>query len=245
VDSLFMTPLQKKKKIQQLLIEKNQEMDDDRGKMKRADMRNSSQMEEISLESILKSETVQFGDKLEKDQKGGASSIPENLRDLELKEISSGDVTAVEFSDQQRCGVEESDDESDEGEESGGGSEEEEDCSDSSSDRSEGEDDCSDDEENRDDGESEKFWNLEQMEILKSALPSFHFLPRTTVEKVVTELKVLGGCPDRVKYFARVWLERRGREGEDRLEVRRRKLQTVDHAQGTEPRLGKKVKFLQ
>ena len=59
------------------------------------------------------------------------------------------------------------------------------------------------------------------------------------------------------------------REGEDRLEVRRRKLQTVDHAQvvwacgiftlkeliycgwihrpliqGTEPRVGKKVKFL-
>ena len=102
---------------------------------------------------------------------------------------------------------------------------------------------------------------------------------------------MLGGCPDRMKYFARVWLERRGRwvqfdclcsslsiasllvwfflhaglcpaspcsgvnnihwispmwgmslfevtwrisnhrEGEDRLEVRRRRLQTVDHAQ--------------
>jgi len=35
-----------------------------------------------------------------------------------------------------------------------------------------------------------------------------------------------------------------GREGEDRLEVRRRKLNTVDHAQGTEPRVSKKVRFL-
>jgi len=238
VDSLFMTPLQKKKKIQQLLME-NKELDDMRGKSKCADLTTSHQMGEISLEQMVKSEAVQFGEK--KDQ-GSASSIPENMRDLELKEISSGDVNAVD-SDQHGCGCEKRD----EGEESDDGGEEEEDCSESSSDYSEGEDDCSDEEEeeNQDEGESETFWNPEQMEILKSALPSFHFLPRTTVEKVVTELKVLGGCPDRVKYFARVWLERRGREGEDRLEVRRRKLQTVDHAQGTEPRLGKKVKFLQ
>jgi len=92
--------------------------------------------------------------------------------------------------------------------------------------------------------EQEKFWNVEQMEILQSAVPSFQFLPRTTTDKVATELMALEGCPYRVKYFARVWLERRDREGEDRLEVRRRKLKTVDHAQGTEPRVSKKVRFL-
>jgi len=245
VDSLFMTPLQKKKKMQQLLIE-NQEMDD-RGKSM-----TSSQMGEISLETIMKSEAAgQFGEKLETVEES-VPSFPENMRDLELKEISSSDVTILDVSDHLGCQVEEGHDGSegsgDEGKESDDESEEEdEDCSDSSSEHSEGEDDCSDEEEeeNQDDGESETFWNHEQLEILKSALPSFHFLPRTTVDKVVTELKVLGGCPDRVKYFARVWLERRGREGEDRLQVRRRRLETVDHAQGTEPRLGKKVKFLQ
>jgi len=92
--------------------------------------------------------------------------------------------------------------------------------------------------------EQEKFWNVEQMEILQSAVPSFQFLPRTTTDKVATELMALEGCPYRVKYFARVWLERRDREGEDRLEVRRQKLKTVDHAQGTEPRVSKKVRFL-
>lgn len=245
MDSLFMTPLQKKKKMQQLLIE-NQEMDD-RGKSM-----TSSQMGEISLETIMKSEAAgQFGEKLETVEES-VPSFPENMRDLELKEISSSDVTILDVSDHLGCQVEEGHDGSegsgDEGKESDDESEEEdEDCSDSSSEHSEGEDDCSDEEEeeNQDDGESETFWNHEQLEILKSALPSFHFLPRTTVDKVVTELKVLGGCPDRVKYFARVWLERRGREGEDRLQVRRRRLETVDHAQGTEPRLGKKVKFLQ
>ena len=75
--------------------------------------------------------------------------------------------------------------------------------------------------------EHEKFWNVEQMEILQSAVPSFQFLPRTTTDKVATELMVgdsnfervmnksltqaLEGCPYRVKYFARVWLERRDR----------------------------------
>ena len=182
VDSLFMTPLQKKKKIQQLLIE-NQELNNDREKPKKG---------EISLDSIMKIKADQVGTKPKKDLKGSASSIPDNLRDLELKEISSGDVTAVDVVDQHRCGVEENNDGSDdEGEESDDGSEEEEDCSYSSSDHSEGEDDCSDEEEeNEDNGESETFWNVEQMEILKSAVPSFHFLPRTTVDKVVTELKV-------------------------------------------------------
>ena len=128
----------------------------------------------------------QFEEKLET---GEAPAFPENMRDLELKEISSGDVVSVDASEHLGCRVEEghdgsegSDDESEE---------EDEDSSDSSSENSEGEDDCSDeDEEENQDEESENFWNLEQLEILKSALPSFHFLPRTTVDKIVTELKV-------------------------------------------------------
>ena len=191
MDSLFMTPLQKKKKIQQLLIG-SQELDDDmRGKSKCADLANSHQKEEISREQMVKSgAAVEFG---EKKNQGSASSVPENMRDLELKEISSGDVTAVDNDHQLGCWGEESDAKScDEGEEGDDVSEDVEDCSESSSDYSEGEDDCSDEEEeeDQDEGESETFWNPEQMEVLKSALPSFHFLPRTTVEKVVTELKV-------------------------------------------------------
>ena len=38
--------------------------------------------------------------------------------------------------------------------------------------------------------EHEQFWNKEQMEILQSAVPSFQFLPRTTTDKVATELMV-------------------------------------------------------
>ena len=145
VDSLFMTPLHKKKKIQQLLIE-SQELDDDmRGKSKCASMTTSHQMEEISLKQIVKSGSVEFG---EKKNQGSASSVPENMRDLELKEISIGDVTAVDNDHQLGCRGEESDDKSDnEGEEGDDVSEEGEDCSESSSDYSEGEDDCSDEEE--------------------------------------------------------------------------------------------------
>ena len=69
---------------------------------------------------------------------------------------------------------------------------EEENCCHSSSEHSSELGSFSSDEygENQDDEESEKFWNPEQLEILTSALPSFHFLPRTTMEKVVTELEV-------------------------------------------------------
>ena len=158
-----------------------------------------------------------------------APTVPHKTGDLELKEILSGDVTTLDANDHLGCGVEESYDVSDEGKGSDIESEEEdEDCSDSSCEHSEGEDSDEEEEENQDEGEAETFWNLEQLEILKSAVPSFHFLPRTTVDKIVAELKVgnhlsktrnilvntlkvLEGCPDRVKYFARVWLERRGR----------------------------------
>merc|ERR1719500_1748689 len=101
---------------------------------------------QISLESIIKSEAGgQFGEQLETGEEG-APAFPENMRDLELKEISSGDVISVDVSDHLGCRVEEGHDGSegsdDEGKESDEESEEE-DCSDSSSENSEGEDDCS------------------------------------------------------------------------------------------------------
>ena len=176
MDSLFMTPLQKRKKIQQLLIE-NQE----------------KSMTTSQMETMMKSEAAgQYGEQLETDEES-AHSVPENMRELELKEISNGDVTSVHISDHLEGGHDgSSGSNDDEGEESDDESEEdeEEDCRDSSEHSS----DCSEEEEEgeneEDDGGSEKFWNSEQLEILTSALPSFHFLPRTTMDKVVTELKV-------------------------------------------------------
>ena len=77
VDSLFMTPLQKKKKIQQLL---NQNMDD-AGKTKCDDIA-TSQTEEISLESIVKNEAAtEFGENKKKDK--CSSCMPDIMRDLE------------------------------------------------------------------------------------------------------------------------------------------------------------------
>ena len=48
--------------------------------------------------------------------------------------------------------------------------------------------------------EQEKFWNVEQMEILQSAVPSFQFLPRTTTDKVATELMVGDSNYERAMY---------------------------------------------
>merc|ERR1719319_1123195 len=61
-------------------------------------------------------------------------------------------------------------------------------------------------------------WNKEQEDVLKSALASFTLLPQTTVRKVVEELEVLGGCPDRLVTRVRGWLGRMVEEGEDRME---------------------------
>ena len=74
-----MTPLQKKKKIQQLL---NQNMDD-AGKTKCDDIDiATSQTEEISLESIVKNEAAtEFGENKKKDK--CSSCMPDIMRDLE------------------------------------------------------------------------------------------------------------------------------------------------------------------
>ena len=139
----------------------------------------------------MKSEAAgQYGEQLETYEES-AHSVPENMKELELKEISNGDVTSVDISDHLEEGHDgSSGSNDDQGDESDDESEEEEECRDSSEHSS----DCSEEEEDgedeEDDGGSEKFWNPEQLEILTSALPSFHFLPRTTMDKVVTELKV-------------------------------------------------------
>merc|ERR1719319_1733509 len=86
-------------------------------------------------------------------------------------------------------------------------------------------------------------WNKEQEDVLKSALASFTLLPRTTVRKVVEELEVLGGCPDRLVARVRGWLGRMVEEGEDRMEVIRGRLEVADHAIGTPERASKRVKF--
>merc|ERR1719509_562061 len=97
------------------------------------------------------------------------------------------------------------------------------------------EEDFSDEEDELEEGEV-IVWNKEQEEVLKSALASFTLLPQTTVRKVVEELEVLGGCPDRLVARGR---GRLGEEGEDRMEVIRGRLEVADHAIGTPERASK------
>merc|ERR1719319_287243 len=59
------------------------------------------------------------------------------------------------------------------------------------------EEDFSEEEDGLEEGEV-IVWSKEQEDVLKSALASFTLLPQTTVRKVVEELEVLGGCPDRL-----------------------------------------------
>jgi len=246
VDSLFMTPLQKKKKLQEQISADNK----------------------ISIEGVAQSKAMKssYENVAEnKKMKNNLEIIPNMAPDIGGKSYhgeksnSAREVTSAH--DQFRYVTEEvkAQERIDQIKENVGSECAEASDGGSSSDVSESDDVSSsyeadpllssspyeeDDSDTEELVEHEQFWNVEQMEILQSAVPSFQFLPRTTTDKVATELMALEGCPYRVKYFARVWLERRDREGEDRLEVRRRKLKTVDHAQGTEPRVSKKVRFL-
>lgn len=104
------------------------------------------------------------------------------------------------------------------------------------------EEDFSEEEDELEEGEV-IVWSKEQEEVLKSALASFTLLPQTTVRKVVEELEVLGGCPDRLVARVRGWLGRMVEEGEDRMEVIRGRLEVADHAIGTPERASKRVKF--
>jgi len=247
VDSLFMTPLQKKKKLQEQTSADNK----------------------ISIEGVAPSKAMKSSFEYVTENmkmKNNFETTPKMAPDITGKSYHGEDRNsareATSARDQLICVTEEvkAQERIDPIKENVGSKEAEASNGGSSSDVSESDDVSSsceeadpllssspyeeDDSDTEELVEQEKFWNVEQMEILQSAVPSFQFLPRTTTDKVATELMALEGCPYRVKYFARVWLERRDREGEDRLEVRRQKLKTVDHAQGTEPRVSKKVRFL-
>jgi len=246
VDSLFMTPLQKKKKLQEQISADNKISIEGvaQSKAMKSSYENVAENKKMknNLE-IIPNMAPDIGEKSYHGEKSNSACEATSAHD-QFRYVTK-QVTAHERIDQIKehfCS---------EGAEESSGT--------SSSDVSESDDVSSsyeadpllssspyeeDDSDTEELVEQEMFWNAEQMEILQSAVPSFQFLPRTTTDKVATELMALEGCPYRVKYFARVWLERRDREGEDRLEVRRRKLKTVDHAQGTEPRVSKKVRFL-
>jgi len=247
VDSLFMTPLQKKKKLQELISADN--------KINIEGVAQSKAMKS-SFENVTETMTMKNNFELILNMAPVISGKPyhgEKSNSARDETSAHGQVryATEEVKAQERIDQIKENVGSEEAEASNGGSSSDVSESDDVSSSFEEadpllssspyEDDNSDTEELV---EQEKFWNVEQMEILQSAVPSFQFLPRTTTDKVATELMALEGCPYRVKYFARIWLERRDREGEDRLEVRRRKLKTVDHAQGTEPRVSKKVRFM-
>jgi len=246
VDSLFMTPLQKKKKLQELISADNKINFEGVAQSKEMKSSFKNVTENMKMKNnfeLIPKMAPDISGKPYHGEKSNSARDETSAHD-QLRYVTE-EVKAQERNDQIKENVG-----NEEAEASNGGSSSDVSESDVSSSFEEAdpllssspyEDDDSDTE---DLVEQEKFWNVEQMEILQSAVPSFQFLPRTTTDKVATELMALEGCPYRVKYFARIWLERRDREGEDRLEVRRRKLKTVDHAQGTEPRVSKKVRFL-
>ena len=87
-------------------------------------------------------------------------------------------------------------------------------------------------------------WSNSQLELLESALSSYHFLPRTTTEKVFAELQE-GDCLPCTKRMVRNWFC--GREvmtssAMDRWEARRKKLAMCDHAEGSMAKTTCKVK---
>ena len=87
-------------------------------------------------------------------------------------------------------------------------------------------------------------WSNNQLELLESALSSYHFLPRTTTEKVFTELQE-SDCYPCTKRMVRNWFS--GREvmtssAMDRWEARRKKLAMCDHAEGSMAKTTCKVK---
>ena len=87
-------------------------------------------------------------------------------------------------------------------------------------------------------------WSNSHLELLESALSSYHFLPRTTTEKVFTELQE-SDCYPCTKRMVRNWFS--GREvmtssAMDRWEARRKKLAMCDHAEGSMAKTTCKVK---
>ena len=202
VDSLFMTPLQKKKKLQEQISADNK----------------------ISIEGVAQSKAMKrdFENVTENvKMKNNFEIIPDMAPDIGEKsyhgEKSNGAREATSAHDQLRYVMEEVkaqeridqiiENVGSEGVEASNGG--------SSSDVSESDDVSTsyeadlllssspyeeDDSDTEELVEHEKFWNVEQMEILQSAVPSFQFLPRTTTDKVATELMVRDSIYERVMY---------------------------------------------
>merc|ERR1719260_510531 len=114
--------------------------------------------------------------------------------------------------------------------------------------------DTEDDESDVDETESEETedeedqmhrWSDFQLELLQSALASYRFLPRTTTEKVFTELREDSNC---TRGMARNWFntqEKVATCARDRWEARLKKLAVCDHAEGSQVKVDRKVKFFE
>ena len=109
------------------------------------------------------------------------------------------------------------------------------------------EDEESDDEteETEEEEELSLSWSDYQLEMLQSALASYRFLPRTTTEKVYTELRESSNC---TRGMVRNWFntqEKVATCARDRWEARQKKLAMCDHAEGSQAKVERKVKFFE
>ena len=198
VDSLFMTPLQKKKKLQEQISAENKISIEGvaQSKAMKSSYENVAENKKMknNLE-IIPNMAPDIGEKSYHGEKSNSEAISAHDQ---LRYVTK-EAAAQERIDQIKENVG-----SDGAEASNGGS---------SSDVSESDDvnssyeadpllssspDEEDDSDTEELVEQEKFWNVEQMEILQSAVPSFQFLPRTTTDKVATELMVGDSNYDRV-----------------------------------------------
>ena len=202
VDSLFMTPLQKKKKLQEQISADNKISIEGvaQSKAMKRDFENVT--ENVKMKNnfeIIPDMAPDIGEKSYHGEKSNSACEATSAHD-QFRYVTK-QVTAHERIDQIKehfCS---------EGVEASNGG--------SSSDVSESDDvsssyeadpllssspDEEDDSDTEDLVEQEQFWNVEQMEILQSAVPSFQFLPRTTTDKVATELMVRDSIYERVMY---------------------------------------------
>ena len=203
VDSLFMTPLQKKKKLQEQTSADNK----------------------ISIEGVAPSKAMKSSFEYVTENmkmKNNFETTPKMAPDITGKSYHGEDRNsareATSARDQLICVTEEvkAQERIDQIKENVGSKEAEASNGGSPSDVSESDDVSSsceeadpllssspyeeDDSDTEELVEQEKFWNVEQMEILQSAVPSFQFLPRTTTDKVATELMVGDSNYERAMY---------------------------------------------
>ena len=193
VDSLFMTPLQKKKKLQEQISADNKISIEGvaQSKALKSSFENVTENKKMknNLE-IIPNMAPDIGEKSCHGEKSNSAREATSAHD-QFRYVTEEEVKAQERIDQIKENVG-----SECAEASDGGS---------SSDVSESDDVNSsyetdpllssspyeeDDSDTEELVEQEQFWNVEQMEILQSAVPSFQFLPRTTTDKVATELMV-------------------------------------------------------